>query len=393
MSKTLKVALVSGEYPPFSLGGVSAVCYELARNLSAKGVSTTVFSGKSEKMTVERVNDCLKIVHMPIISLPPRHFWFPVQNLSVLLKLLKEFDVIHSVDTRAGGVLLHFRKRLNKPFVSHVHGCGHCEARAFLQSPVYSWSLGEFVYNVVEYPLNDYLLKTSLRRSDSLVVCSTARVDEMKRRNHSLDFSNVHVIYNGINFDRINCNDIPVEEDDYSLLFWGRMFYNKGIVQLIEAMPLVKGAFPKVSLDVCGTGPLVGKVRGLVNKLGLKDNVRFHGYVSNKFLIEKIKRANAIVLPSLYEGQPVAHLEAMAYRKPLIVYDFPFAREYITDWNNGLMAKGGDVKDLAERICAALSDKKLRQKLGKNAYERVMKNHNWETLIDQYIKLYNSLSR
>ena len=215
----------------------------------------------------------------------------------------------------------------------------------------------------------------------------------MKRRNHSLDFSNVHVIYNGINFDRINCNDIPVEEDDYSLLFWGRMFYNKGIVQLIEAMPLVKGAFPKVSLDVCGTGPLVGKVRGLVNKLGLKDNVRFHGYVSNKFLIEKIKRANAIVLPSLYEGQPVAHLEAMAYRKPLIVYDFPFAREYITDWNNGLMAKGGDVKDLAERICAALSDKKLRQKLGKNAYERVMKNHNWETLIDQYIKLYNSLSR
>ena len=393
MSSSLKVAMVSGAYPPFSFGGVSAVCYDLATSLSKKGVSTTVFSGKSEKIAIERVNACLRVVRMPIIGLPPRHLWFPTQNLSPLLRMLKDFDVIHNVDTMTAGVLAYFRKNLPKPFITHVHGCGHCETRAFLQSPFYSWSLGEFVFTVVEYPLNEYLVNTSLRHSDHIVVCSAARLDEMKRRNRSLDYSKVSVIYNGINFDRIGYKNSLVEEDDCSVLFWGRMFYLKGIIQLIEAMALVKEDFPKVSLDVCGKGPLEAKVRSLISKLSLKDNVRIHGYVSDEFLIEKIIRATVIVLPSLYEGQPVAALEAMAYRKPLIVYDFPFAREYITDWNNGLTAKGGDVKDLAERIRIALSDKKLRQKLSQNAYERVRKNHNWETLIDQYIKLYNSLAR
>jgi 1,4-alpha-glucan branching enzyme len=98
-----------------------------------------------------------------------------------------------------------------------------------------------------------------------------------------------------------------------------------------------------------------------------------------------------IALPSLYEGQPMAALEAMAYKKPVIMYDFPFAREYITDWHNGLLAKGGDVEDLAVRIRVALLDKKLRLNLGQNAYERVRKDHNWGTLVHKYINLYSSL--
>jgi glycosyltransferase involved in cell wall biosynthesis len=83
----------------------------------------------------------------------------------------------------------------------------------------------------------------------------------------------------------------------------------------------------------------------------------------------------------------------MAYQKPVVMYDFPFAREYITDWDNGMIAKGGDIKDLASRISTALSDKKLRLKLGQNAYERVRKNHNWDTLIYKYIDLYSNLTQ
>lgn len=393
LSDNLKVALVSSEYPPSSLGGVSAVCYDLAMSLSKKGVSTTVFCGKSDKIAVERVNNCLRVVRMPIIGLPPRHLWFPVQNLSPLLRLLKEFDVIHNIDTRAAGVLVHFRKNLHKPLLTHVHGCGHCETKVFLKSPISSWSLGEFVYTVLEYPLNEYLTSTSLHHSDHIVVCSTARLDEMKRRNPELDYTKVSVIYNGIDFNRLRYENVVVEERDCSVLFWGRLYYNKGIMQLIRAMALVKKDFPKVSLDVCGKGPLEAKISALTNKLGLEDNVHIHGYVSNEFLIEKIRTASVVALPSLYEGQPVAVLEAMAYRKPLIVYDFPFAREYVTDWHNGLIARGGDVEDLAERLRAALSDKRLRQKLGQNAYEYVRRNHNWDTLVYKYINLYSSLAQ
>lgn len=393
LSGNLNVALVSSEYPPSSLGGVSAVCYDLAMSLSKKGVSTTVFCGKSDKIAVERVNNCLRVMRMPIIGLPPRHLWFPVQNLSPLLRLLKEFDVVHNIDTRAAGVLTHFRKNLHKPLLTHVHGCGHCETKVFLKSPISYWSVGEFVYTVLEYPINEYLTSMSLHHSDHIVVCSTARLDEMKRRNPELDYSKVSVIYNGIDFSRLHHENVVAEERDCSVLFWGRLYYNKGIMQLIRALALVKKDFPKVSLDVCGKGHLEAKINALTNKLGLEDNVHIQGYVSNEFLNEKIRTASVVALPSLYEGQPVAVLEAMAYRKPVIMYDFPFAREYVTDWHNGLIARGGDVEDLAERLRTALSDKRLRQKLGQNAYENIRINHNWDTLVYKYINLYSSLAQ
>ncbi len=133
------------------------------------------------------------------------------------------------------------------------------------------------------------------------------------------------------------------------------------------------------------------KLRSLVKKLGLEKNVYVHGYTKYADLVEKIKSASVIALPSLYKGQPVAALEAMAHRKPVVMYDFPFAREYISDWKDGLIAKGWDVPDLAHRIEAALSDKKLRLKLSENAYARVKRNHNWDMLVNDYINLYGNL--
>jgi 1,4-alpha-glucan branching enzyme len=386
------VALLSPEYPPLSIGGISAVCYDLSMNLSKQGIHATVFCGKSDKLTVEKVNDNLRVVRMPLLGFPPKHLWFQIQNLSPLLKILKEFDIVHNVDPR-GAFLAYFSRKLHKPFVTHVHGSGYGETKVFLRSPVSCWTLGDFVYEILEYPMNEYLTNMCLRNSDHLVVCSTNRVEEMKRRNRDLDFTKVSVIYNGIDFEKIDSISAVTEEKNFSVLYWGRLYYNKGILQLIKAISLVKKEFSNVLLDVCGKGPLESKIRALLRKLDLESSVYIHGYVSEKYLTEKIRTASVVALPSLYEGQPIAALEAMAYKKPVIMYDFPFAREYIMDWHNGLLAKGGDVKDLAQRICAVLLDKKLRLKLGQNGYEHVKKNHSWAALICKYVDLYKNLTQ
>ena len=393
LNSSLKIALISPEFPPFSLGGVSAVCRELAEHLSRLGISTTVFCGRSSRISCEKVNKYLRIVRLPLLNLPPRHFWFQVQNLSIMLDLLKEFDVIHSVDTRASAFLAYLKKHIKRPFITHVHGCGHCETKTFLNSPISCWSLGEFVYTVLEYPLNEYLTNLSLRNSDHIVVCSKNRLNEMKRRNPEIDCNKVSIIYNGIDFDKIPKGNASVEERKNSVLFWGRLYYNKGIIHLIKAMSMVKKNIPDVTLDLCGKGPLEAKIRSLVFKLNLEENVRIHGYVDDEVLSNKIKYASIIALPSLYEGQPIAALEAMAYKKPLIMYDFPFAREYLINWYNGLLADRGNIKDLADKIELCLTDKKLRLKLGKNAYEHVKKNHNWSILVQKYVELYNNIAR
>ncbi len=246
MGSNLRVALVSGEYPPASLGGTAAVCFDLSLNLSKRKIHTTVFCGKSKKLSVEKVNDYLDVVRMPIISPPPRHLWFPLQNLSLLRGYLKDFDIIHNVDPKTGGVLASFKKELRSPFITHVHGCTHCETNVFLGSPIPFWSAGEFVGSVLEYPLNEYLLNSSLRASDHVVVCSDARLEEMKRRNPRLDYSKISVIYNGVDLSReryVSVDNQDNLEDDCSILFWAGYSTIKAYCNCCMQFPLLRKTF------------------------------------------------------------------------------------------------------------------------------------------------------
>jgi glycosyltransferase involved in cell wall biosynthesis len=57
-----------------------------------------------------------------------------------------------------------------------------------------------------------------------------------------------------------------------------------------------------------------------------------------------------------------------------------------------VLARAGDVKDLANKILIALQDDELRHRLERNAYADVRKSHNWDTLVQKYIGIYRDLS-
>jgi len=77
--------------------------------------------------------------------------------------------------------------------------------------------------------------------------------------------------------------------------------------------------------------------------------------------------------------------------KSVITYDFPFSREIIKNGYNGLLARVYDIGNLSDKICLLLEDEQLRFKLGKNAYNYVKEKHNWSTLVDNYIDIYEKL--
>jgi len=100
-----------------------------------------------------------------------------------------------------------------------------------------------------------------------------------------------------------------------------------------------------------------------------------------------------VALPSLFEvGPSIAALEAMACKKPIVAFDTPFTREFIGSMWDGLLAKPYDVNDFAEKLYLLLTDSKLRNKLGQNAYEYVKQNHNWSTLVKKHIGIYSMVS-
>lgn len=393
--KDLKVALISSEFPPLTFGGVGSVCQNLAYTLSKNKIHTTVLCRGSRKIITEKLNDYLEIIRLPCLDFPPRSLWFQLQNFHRFSKLLMNQEVLHVISSSSGVLCVNFKKKWSKPLVTSFHGVMWRELHTFINSPISYWTIGDFAFSIAEYPLYDYLDKKIIENSDHVIACSFSLLEDLKNIYGNFISNKVSVIHNGINIEKIDrtCNgEKNIGQNDYSVVYYGRLFWRKGLIYLLKAIAKLKQDFPDIILKIFGTGPLMGKIKKQIFNLSLKENVCLMGYVAYDKLIKEIKKADVVVLPSLYEASPIAPLEAMACKKAPIVFDFPFSREFITNMYNGLLVEAKNEKDLSDKIRLLLTDKKLRTQLGRNAYDYVKKYHNWDELVKKYVSIYESLS-
>jgi len=390
----LKVAIISHEYPPFFFGGIGSYCYDLASNLAKKGISTTVFTGRSNKIAREKINDSLEVIRLPYLDFPPRPLWFQLQNFKTISKQLNQYDLIHIANPISGAAFAYIAKKLKKPLVATIHSIPPiCTLKDLLCSPLDELSLGDMFYELFEYPLRMASIKVSLMNSNHMVSCGFYALNKMKAY-LDLDIRKVSVIFNGISFDQIKNDSFLPKDPDFekvlTILFLGRLFYLKGITYFIKALALLKQNLPDFRAEILGEGPLQGKIKKLTLRLGLKNNVHFQGFVKDRIrLMKEIRKADVVAHPSLHEvGPSISALEAMAYEKPVVAFDLPFSRELIVNMENGLLAKPCDVEDLASKLYLLCSDSNLRKKLGRNAYNYVKEKHNWSILVDSYRTIY-----
>ena len=388
---SLKVALISEEFPPFMFGGIGSACYDYAMALSKKGVQTTVFCGKSRKISREQINSNLEIVRLPCLEAPPRFVWFQLQNLKPFMNLLGDYSVLHVFNPQAGATTALLKQKLKKPLVTSIHGLHLSSLKLSLCSPRANWTAKDIGFQLAGYPLQVLLHDVCLRNSDHVAVCNYSTATELKQMFSYLNPDKVSVIYNGLNFEDIPTSE-PNGENCESIVYCGRLYWAKGVTFFINALAKLKRDHPDFRADIFGDGPLRKKVTSRVSELGLADNVNIRGFVPRKQMLREIEKASMVVLPSLYEAQPVAVLEAMACKKPVIAFDLPFAAEIIKPDFNGFLAKPGDVADLADKIRILIEDKELRGRLGENGYGYVKKNHNWDTLVERYLEVYRDLA-
>lgn len=387
---TLKVALITLEG-----GGISTVCYGLAHSLSRKRIFVTVFTEAYGKSEVIKVNHYLTIYRLRSLSMPPRFFWFQVNNYRFISKVLKDYTLIHGVYPDASVIFSFCKKNMAKPFIASFHAVPTVTLKWYANVPLSSWTAPEFAHHILEYPLHDFNIKTCIARADHIIACSYTTLNELKTAYKSLDDEKITVIHNSVDFNEIE-KIKPAEydknkENASSLIFAGRLYWLKGPMYLLEAFRNLKKEFKSLHLKIFGTGPEEDKMKKLVVKTGLKDCVHFYGRVPHGSLIAQIKKSDVVVVPSVYEAQPMIALEAMACKKPLVAFAIPSMQEIIVNWHNGLLAKPYSAKDLAEKIRLVLQDKKLRSNIGHNAYNYVKREHNWEIQVEKYIDIYKAV--
>jgi glycosyltransferase involved in cell wall biosynthesis len=368
-------------------GGISTVCYGLSENLSKERVNSTIFTESSKKKIVG-LSEYQKIFQLDRFEIPPRFFWFQLQNYRKFATWFKDCDIIHGVYPDASA----FLPIKNKPFVVSFHSEPFSCLKSFIHSPLSSWSPPEFAHYIVEYPFFENNIRRCIKKADHIVLCSFSALEEFKRINKGLDLSKVSVIYNSIDLSKPAAfENFPVKSDEkLKILFAGRLFWQKGCIFLIKAFEKLSEQFD-VRLDIYGKGPEEEKLKQFVSGKNLSDKVFFNGRVSNQFLLSQMRKSDLIVSPSFREAQSMFVLEAMASKKPVIAFDIPASKEVIIDGYNGVLAKVGDVNDLYEKMCHVISDAKLRFNLGTNAYEYIKLKHNWAIQIKKYVKLYEEL--
>ncbi len=141
------------------------------------------------------------------------------------------------------------------------------------------------------------------------------------------------------------------EEKGKHFLFLGRLSPEKGVEDLIKALPLMKAKDAKVVLAGGRSESYAAELDALVSKLLLEDRVEFLGFAKGDKLKQAIADSIAIVLPAVwYENMPNAVLEAYAYGKPVIVSDIGSLPEMVEDGVTGYMCKPNEPSSLAEMM-------------------------------------------
>jgi rhamnosyl/mannosyltransferase len=174
------------------------------------------------------------------------------------------------------------------------------------------------------------------------------------------------------------------------VLFVGRLVYYKGADVLVRAMRGVDA-----DLVIVGDGPLEAELRALATSAGVADRVTFLPSQPFDELVALYRGADVFCLPSTERAESfgIVQLEAQVCGVPCVSTDIPTSVPYANlDGVTGMTVPAGDVAALADALGTLVGDAGLRQRLGRQARERVLAKFTIERMASSYLALYRELS-
>ena len=174
-------------------------------------------------------------------------------------------------------------------------------------------------------------------------------------------------------------------EDRY-LLCLGTAEPGKRAVDALRAMPAILERVPRTSLALAGNpGRLSAALEAEAVRLGVRDRVRFLGYVADEDLAALLTGAAALVFPSLFEGFGLPPLEAMACGTPVISSDAPAMREVLG--GAALFVPLRDPARIARHTIELLESPALREELRGRGLDQAAR-YSWARAAGETLEVY-----
>lgn len=172
----------------------------------------------------------------------------------------------------------------------------------------------------------------------------------------------------------------------------GRLDYQKGFDRLINAWEIVhkSGKYNGWRLDIFGQGEWEEMLQRMINEKGLNSSAFINK--PTKSIGEEYADSAMLVMSSNYEGFPMVMIEAMACGLPVVAFDFKCGpKDIISDGENGLIIRNGDIGALAEGMMRLMEDTENRKRMSLNA-RKIVDTYSEMVVMDKWIGLFNNLT-
>jgi glycogen synthase len=394
----VRVLMVSWEYPPVVVGGLGRHVHALATELATAGHEVVVLSRQpagSDVATHPTTDEVVEGVRVLRVAEDPPHLEFDRDLVAwtlamghallraALTRLVPSWrpDVVHAHDWLVAHPAIALADVLGVPLVATIHATEAGRYAGWLSSP-----LSRQVHSAEWWLAN---------RADTLITCSAAMRTEVA------ELFEVHpdpivVLHNGIapRRWRADPNRVRTVRERYAagdapvLLYVGRLEYEKGVQDLIAALPRIRRARPGTRLVVAGTGTARDELGAAVGAHRVRRSVTFTGHLPDADLAALLRAVDAVVLPSRYEPFGIVALEAAAAGAPLVASTAGGLGEVVVDGETGLSFPPGDVARLAAAVGAVLADPAAAARRARAARKRLGSTFEWSRIASDTASVY-----
>ena len=378
----MKILMLTWEYPPRIVGGISRVVHDLSHRLIMDGHEVTVITYRDGNTPYYEDDKGVNVYRVDNYMIRPNNFieWIMQLNFNMISKatelITKEgkFDVIHAHDWLVANAAKSLKHSYEIPVVATIHATEagrnsgiHDETQRYINDT--EWLL---TYESSEVIVNSSFMKRHIQGI------------------FGLPFDKINVIPNGINLNNFSGIERDYDfrrqyarDEEKIILYMGRLVYEKGIQHLISAMPKILNAYNDVKLVIAGKGGMIDELKAQAESMGLANKVYFTGYLNSKQVQKMYKCADIAVFPSTYEPFGIVALEAMLAGVPTVVSDVGGLNEIIEHGIDGMKSYAGNPNSIADSILALLFDHQLANNVVKNAKKKVKEEYSWNKIAQE----------
>ncbi|MCW3982474.1 MAG: glycosyltransferase family 4 protein [Candidatus Bathyarchaeota archaeon] len=389
MAHKLSVLMLSWEYPPRVIGGISPHIYFLSKHLAKQDVKVYVVTCDFPGAPAHEVVDGVEVYRIDSYKNPSPDFatWVYLMNMNMqketaalMKKISSKIDLIHAHDWLVADAGIGLKHIFRKPLLVTMHST-EMGRRNGLNTTA------EKMIHETEAWLTYEAWK--------VICCSDYMINHVKYV-FGLPNDKMVMVPNGVNPQNYDV-DVPSDfrgkfalSEEKIVLYVGRLVYEKGIHVLINAVPKILSQV-NAKFIIVGSGYMKEQLLNIVRSMGLEHKVLFEGFMDEANLFRLQKCADVSVVPSLFEPFGIVALEAMAAKSPVVASDTGGLSEIIEHDVTGVKVYSNNPDSLAWGITKVLKDEGYARYLRENAYRRIQEKYDWAKIAQDTKRIYEGV--